>query len=609
MKYRFFSAPAMACLLIALGLGLLTLGPFMRETDQAWLLDGGMAIAKGHPAIARAEFNFDKQFVSYVLPALLDRCLPRPFVADTLVTAANIFGFLFFWGALWLLLARSAHRLSLAVTVPLLLTPAFLLYSSFYCSAFTSAAFVLLLATYLARRRWHALSRAGIFALAFLAVGARADAMFVLPLLAMLHSPRREFRSAFFSLNTWLLASGGLTAFFLGRALFLNPSIDIAPGTLHLKQYLGYVTFGLGATGLLLLAGLHATFKARQLEHRRVWLVFLWLGLALPMAYYSLQMLSPRHCTVGATAVAVFMCARRGRALMQSYFHIRFSGGAVKLIFVAAATAPLLVGLNLADLHRPKISFLQPTLLPSAAGVAPAGGYLGFLISVKPLQGYLDHNQAVWVAARDTKFKPDASGFVPFIWTPMESYLKFSIRLQNEVPQRYNLDELLQLPPTVYCESRTLLRLPFTWSVEVGNYFFGKYQFTPATPANWRGITVLRCETNAAVVTGDFSGGLLWALGQSFGPDEYRLERASALKQVPADWAGKRITLISRGELRVKSSLAKTGRTICDVNFGCWHLLEFSPAQGGEIIDPSLTEHPIYVGVGALPAWMTLKKN
>ena len=49
MKYRFYTAPAMVCLLLALALGWLTLGPFMRETDQGWLLDGGMAIAKGHP--------------------------------------------------------------------------------------------------------------------------------------------------------------------------------------------------------------------------------------------------------------------------------------------------------------------------------------------------------------------------------------------------------------------------------------------------------------------------------------------------------------------------------------------------------------------------------
>lgn len=425
MKYRIFSAPAMACLLIALGLGLLTLGPFMRETDQGWLLDGGMAIAKGHSQIARAEFNFDKQFVSYYLPSLLDRCLPRPFVANTLVYGTNILGFVLFWGALWLLLARSAHRLSFALVLPIILTPAFLLYSPFYASAFTSAAFIFLLATYLDRQRWNPLSRAGIFVLSFLAIGARADVMLILPLLAMLHSRQRNFSSVFFSVNTWLMAAGGLTAFFLGYAMFLDRALGLASGALHLKQFLGYVVFGLGATLLLLLAGLHATFKALRPQHRRMWIIFLWIGLAMPMGFYCFQMISPRHCVVGATSVTVFLCAKRGRAILQSYFRTRFSGGGLKLIFVAAAVVPLLVGVNLADLHHPKISFLQPTLLPSAAGVAPTGGYLGFLVSVKQLDGYLDHNHAVWVAARDTKFKSDDTGTVPFVWTPMESYLKF----------------------------------------------------------------------------------------------------------------------------------------------------------------------------------------
>ena len=77
--------------------------------------------------------------------------------------------------------------------------------------------------------------------------------------------------------------------------------------------------------------------------------------------------------------------------------------------------------MNLADLHHPKMTFLKPTLLPSAAGAAPAGGYLGFLVSIKPLKGYLDHNQAVWNVARDTQYKADAGGTGPFPWTPMES--------------------------------------------------------------------------------------------------------------------------------------------------------------------------------------------
>ena len=610
MKYKVFSVPAVFCLVVALILGANTLGAFMRETDQAWLLDGGMAIAKGHPQIAMAEFNYDKQFVSYHLVGLLFRCLPRPFTANTLVYAANVFGFVFFWGALWLLLARSAARLSIAVLLPIILTPAFLVYSSFYASAFTSAALVFLLATFLARHRWNWFWHLGVFSLAFLAVGARADAIFVLPLLAMLHSPQRRFSSVVLSVNTWLMAAGGLTAFFLGRALYLTFAVDYAPATFHLKPYLGFVAFGLGASALLLLMGLHAIFRARHFPHRRLWLAFLWLALAFPMAYYSLQLLSPRHCVVGAISVVIFVCARRGRALFQSYFHTRFSGLGLKLILVAAALIPVFVGINLSNLHHPKITFLQPTLIPSGAGVAPMGGYLGFVLSVQRQDGLLDHNHAIWSAARDTKFKADATGTVPYLFSPIESYFKFAIRLQNEIPRHYNSADLAQLPGNFYCESRSFMRYQFVWPNDPPmEFFFANYQFTPATGTSWHGLTVWRGQTNGITDHLAFPAGALWALNESFGPDEFRWESISALNKIPADWAGKKMTLAGHGEFRVKSSMTKINKTICGGAFDCWQLVEFPSVSAGELVELPIHAEKIYVGVSAYPAWMTLKKN
>lgn len=608
MKYNFFTAPAIVCLLVAFFLGVLTLGPFMRETDQGWLLDGGMAIAKGHTEIARAEFNFDKQFVSYYLIFVLDRCLPRPFAADTLVYAGNFFGLVFFWGALWLLLARSASRLSFAVALPVVLTPAFLDYSPFYASAFTSAALVFLLAWYLDRREWNWPLRLGIFLLSFLAVGARADAMFVMPLLAMLHSPRRTFTSAFYSWNTWLLAGGGLTAFVLGRVISIWIPLEYAPMTFHLNQYLGYVVFGLGATTLVLLAGLHAVLRGREKTHRRTWIFFLFLALALPMTYYSFQLLSPRHCVAGAISVAVFICSRRGRAIFQSYFRTRFSGAGLKLLLVGFASFPLLIGFNLTDLRHPKISFLRPTLLPSAAGVAPAGANFGFLISIQQKNGVLDHNQPVWNAVRATKFTPDASGTVPFVWTPMESYLRLAIHLQNQLPRPYNMDHGPLPPPDAYCETRSLMRLGFSWTPEVAKNFLASYRFVPVSPVEWQGITVVQCRTNAPDGT-EISSGLLWALNERFGANEFRMETGARLEKIPADWAGKKITLASPGEIHLKSSLTKTGTTICCDSFGCWHVVEISPATLDGVIQFLPHTNKIFTAVSAFPAWMLLPKN
>ena len=609
MTRRTFCPPAIACALTALVFAALTLGPFMRETDQAWLLDGGMGIANGHPEIARAEFNFDKQFVSYCLPGLLFKFLPRPFQADTLVLAGNILGMLLFWGGMFWLLARSSRRLPLALALPVILVPSFLVYSPFYASTFTSAAFVIFLAAFLNRGKWNWPLHLVSFALAFCAVGARADAIFLLPLLAMLHSPRRTFVSVLQSPNTWLMAAGGLAAFFLGRALYLDDLIDYTAMSFRLKQYLGYVAFGLGGAALLLLAALHAVWQARSANRCRLWLIFLWLGLALPMGYYSFQLLTPRHCTVGAVSILVFVSARRGRAIFQNYFQPKIFGAAAKTILLLAALGPVLLGLNLADLHHPKITAPRPTLLPTGAGVAPAGAYLAFALAVRRSHGFLDHNHAVWAAAKSTRFEAGADGKVPYLFSPIESYTKFAIRLQGKIPDRYSLAEH-QWPPQFYVESRSLMRFQFVFppaKVSMED-FFAIAALTPATESNWHGITMFRGDTNAPVAA-DAPNGPLWALNTIFGPDEFRLEPAASLQKIPADWAGKKLVVVSREKFGVTTRLDAPAKTIASATTGDWHVCEISPLRAGETIGlETAAPEKVFVGVGVFPEWMSLQK-
>ena len=456
------------------------------------------------------------------------------------------------------------------------------------------------------RSHGNPIPRAGVFLLAFLAVGARVDALLILPLLALLHSPRRTVGSVWMAPNTWLLSAGGLSALIWGKATNLAPTAH-AILSFHWKSSAGFIVFGFGATLWLLLAAVHAIFRARHLEHRRGWLFFLAVSLALPLADFSWQLSSPRQCLPGIVAVVVLVCAKRGRAIFQSYFRTRFSGGALKLVLVAAAVLPLLVGLNLADLRHPKISFLNPTLLPSGAGVAPLGGYLGFALSVKRNEGILDHNQAVWAAARDTKYQASADGTVPYLRSPLEGYFKFAIHLQNEIPHACTLAGNAPLPSTFYCESRSLLGYQSsTWPSEI---FFSTIKLTSATPANWRGLTVLHCEMNAPADGTEISGGALWALNESFGPDKFELEPVTSLQKIPADWAGKKITLVARETFRVKSSLSKTAKTICGGAFGCWQLIEIPKADAGGLVELPPMAEKVYVGVGAYPAWMTLKQD
>lgn len=609
MIRRWLSLPPLVCAFVALVLAVLTLGPFMRETDQAWLLDGGMAIANGHPEIARAEFNFDKQFVSYYLPAILFKFLPRPFTADQLVLAGNIFGMILFWGALIWLLARSSRRLPLALALPVILAPTFLVYSSFYASAFTSVAFVMLLALFLERKQWGWPLRPVSFALAFLAVGARADAIFLLPLLAMLHSPQRTFVSVLKSPNTWLMAAGGLTAFFLGRALYLDHSIDYAPHGFKLKVYLGNVAFGLGGAALLLLAGLHATGLAVRVNRCKLWVAFLWLGLAMPMGYYSIQLLSPRHCTVGATSVLIFICARRGRILLQNYFRQKRFAFILKTALVMAALVPVLVGVDLSNLKKPKLTLKSPTLLPSGAGVASAGGYLTFAASVRSKNGFLDHNHAVWAAAKTTAFETNAVSNAPYQFAPIESYLIFAIRLQDKIPKRHSLVHG-EFPDWFYMESRSLMRFQFAFppgKVPMDE-FFSRTLITPAAEVNWHGLTVFRVATNAAAAPSDFNAAL-WALNRAFGAEEFRLEKAQALQSIPLEWwIGKKLVAVSREPFDFVSAGSPL-EMVDSEKFGRFYVYTIPTIQAGSILQLNHgVAEKIFVGVGAFPAWMSLQK-
>ena len=609
MKLRCLSLPVLVCALTALVLAAGALGPFMRETDQAWLLDGGMGIANGHPEIAQAEFNFDKQFVSYYLASLPYYFLPRPFTADASVLAANVLVMLMFWGGLCWLLARSAKKLPLTLALPVILTPTFLVYSPFYASAFTSVTFVIFLAIFLARKKWSWPLHLVSFALAFCAVGARADAIFLLPLLAMLHSPQRTFVSVLKSPNTWLMAAGGLVAFFAGRALFLDHAVDYAPMPFRLKIYLGHVAFGLGGAALLLLAALHATLAGLRYARCKLWTAFLWLGLLLPMGYYSFQLLTPRHCTVGAVSISIFVCAARGRVIFQNYFRRKTFATAVKFALLLAALAPVFVGANLADIHHPKFTCTQPTLLPSGAGAFPAGGYLAFALDVRRSGGFLDHNHAVWAAARDTKFETDAMGSVPYLFTPIESYLKFAIRLQGKVPHHYSLANDNLPPEFFYVEGRSLMRFQFVWppeKVSAGD-FFRNYRLKPATKQNWNGISIFRGETNVAGMTDDFHAGL-WALNGEFGRDEFRLGVIELLQNIPTDWVGKKVVVASRKFFSIAGEpneipARRTGE------FGSWQVYEFIPQQAGQVIRlETAAPQNFFIGVSAFPAWMSLQK-
>lgn len=609
MKNPFFTVPVLVCLLTALVLGGLTLGPFMHETDQGWLMNGGLAISQGHPEVAQSEFNFDKQFVTYWVAGALALFFPRPVSGDALVLGGNVLNMVLFWGALGWLLARSARRLSWVVTLPVILTPAFLVHSPFYASAFVSAALVLVLAVYVAGRRTGRLHYFLIWMLAFLAVGARADALFLLPLLAMLHSPQRTFLSALRSPTTWLMATGGLTAFIIGRLWYPIVSTDYAVHPFRPKIYVGYMAAGLGATTLILLVGLHSLWSARRSKRCGWWMLFTGLGLALPMTYYSLQLLSPRHCVVGAISVALFVCSRRGRMLLQNYRRALQWKRVWQAAAVLGAVVPLFLGLDADHIRQPRITFSAPTLLPSVAGVCPTGAYLAHAWNVRTQNGFIDHNHAVWAAAKNTKFVPDATGKVPFLFSPIESYLIFAIRLQGLEPLHYSLADG-QCPPWFYVESRSLMRFQYTWPPKKVSMddFLAHSTFSPVTTQSWRGITMMRGETNA-MPTNTLLNGALWALNRTFGLDEFRIEKTSATFTVPANSHGGKLVIVGRPGFTVEGPGCGPAISMTHPHLGEWQVIQIPTAKAGDKYQISSSViADVFIGISVFPEWMSLQK-
>jgi len=312
---------------------------------------------------------------------------------------------------------------------------------------------------------------------------------------------------------------------------------------------------------------------------------------------------------VGVLSVALFICARRGRALFAVYFRPRPLTAVVKFVLLLASAGPLLIGLNLSELRHPRLTVSEPTLLPSGAGACPTGAYLAHAWHVRRDQGFIDHNHAVWMAAKNTRFEPTADKRVDIIGTPVESYLIFAIRLQGLEPLHHALLPG-KLPSRFYVDSRSRLRFQYIWpsSLVPLESFFATTTLEPATTTGWRGITLLRGDTNRVPETGSLPA-RLWVLNECFGGDEFRIESAASVGVVPAGWDGRKLVLASEQPFIVTVDGAVREGTRVATTLGAWHVCEFNPVRAGQkILVRGATPEEIMAAVSAFPAWMSLRK-
>jgi hypothetical protein len=478
------------------------LGSYMHESDQASILVGGWKIARGvGPVLGGNYYNYAKQYGSYFLLALASRIFPS---ADP-VYLGNLVSYAFFWTALAVFLVRfPAKTISQSIAIAAcILAPALIEHSPFLATCFISGGFVFLGASL---RKGTGIWRLMMSSICFgVAVAARADALLIVPCLLWWGSIRMPFLQ--FIRSRASLLGWGIVLLALCFGIFLSRGDlgEEVPTYFNAKVFLAYVIFGLGAATIVaawIASGIAAAALSRFRRHRSFYAAGL-IAFGLAPGFYSLRLFSTRYWTVWIVGMIVMLSSRRVAVLLRS--RSTWCGTALAGGCALGACVPLFIGLHLPFRDSPRLVMAAGTRFPTADGNLPMGGYLFALREVSLNGGLVDHNQAIWLAARDADYKPDPTGIVRIVDSPMYSYVELSTALRG-----YGVVTLSRPEAGAYIDSRSLIRpaMDFTTGrqgmpsmyglsvVPISQEIFGAsiLRFTKEAPKNgyWSEIQLLR---------------------------------------------------------------------------------------------------------------------
>lgn len=432
-------------------------GDVMRKNDQASILAGSYEIAHGRMQPPAAYYQFDKTYVLYgVCAALL-----KGVSFGNPIAATNLGVALIFWQALFVFVARFRRKIDPVVLLCFLTAPAVLLNTLYVNSSVLSSAFLLLCAAFLLNPRGDL--RAALFF--FLAVGARADVILLLPWLLWLATPLAQITAFFSAVATkrgclraelarfskqGLLSAAGIAA--LGAGHWICPDGGVAFDLIfNWKMVAGYTAFGFGAAGILF--AIQSFRLARQTAAARGIGAKLYgaaglLAFLLPVLFFLPQLHSPRYFWRGCEAVLLLSVSGRLPAW-------RPRPVAVGLALIALL--PLGLGIALPSLQHPRLAVTNPTLFPSGDGFYPMGGTLSFMMrlrqsAVRPV----DHNQQVWAAVHAARFEFSSENLLDVLWSPMHGYFRLEAALRGGTARCLPLKKLAGRP--FYADSRSLMR-------------------------------------------------------------------------------------------------------------------------------------------------------
>jgi hypothetical protein len=450
----------MVLLLTVAGVSLWCTGDLMRKNDQASILAGANDIAQGRAQTLDTYYQFDKTYVLYGTCAAILKGVPD---GVSPVAAANVGLALIFWLALAVFVVRFRDALSPVVLLCFVCAPAVLLNTLYVNSSVLSSAFLLLSAVFLLREGPRGGWLAALFF--FLAVGSRADVILLLPLLLWLITPFARVERVFHNFcndgkkslsaglagsKPWKLMGAGVAALVAGRWICRGGGTSFDP-IFNAKMVAGYWVFGFGAAGILFI--LYAFRLAAQAARARSGLEKLYglAGLAaflLPVLFFIPQLHAPRYFWRGCEAVLLLAVAGR-----LPVWNFRW----LKVAVCSAALLPMLIGVKLPELTRPRPTGTAPELFPSGDGFYPMGAYIPFLFRLRQAADRpLDHNQQVWAAVHSAQFDFSPEGTIDVLKTPMYGYFMFEASLRGGFARCRSFEELRGAP--FYADSRSLMR-------------------------------------------------------------------------------------------------------------------------------------------------------
>ena len=444
-----------------------TVAPVQRDSDQAAVLCGCLSIAGIGPETDLNFYNFDKQFFAFWTGAAAIRIadvsgfLYSPLEEST-VHVTNLTCTLVLVSGMWMcvLVAPRWRWEHVLVATAVLFSPVFLISAPTMSCAIISAGYLLCLVAILSRPSRSPALLLGIALFSFAAVGSRADAVLVMPLLSWGITGRPRVVSMMKDPRIWSMGLAALSALAVGRKLAQGSSALYFPPYFIPKIYVAYLVFGL--TGCLIVLGLLVFMllragASRWSSLRAVWYVLGAASLMLPLGYYTLQLYSVRYLTLTGVACLAFAILPRGNALLSLWW----LKPAVRWTILCGAVVTLVatvVGLHLPNPRHPRLVIKQSTLFPTSDGLWPMGGVGDFLIRFRSSwREPIDANQGVWLSAQTVDYAALQAPPTEILDTPLAWFIRLAAFLQGVTLSELG-DEPAHGARRVVCEERVFLK-------------------------------------------------------------------------------------------------------------------------------------------------------